>query len=148
MKASSDIKTDFSCGIIPVLVDDVGGRRYLLIQHKAGHWGFPKGHPKPNETPVDTALRELAEETGITQCHLIEKPAFVEHYISTKQSGVAVFKTVTFYIGYVDSDQVTTPPDEILASAWGDNKQTRDRITYEESKSLLDQIELYFQTRR
>ena len=29
------------------------------------HWGFPKGHIEPGETPEAAALREIAEETGI-----------------------------------------------------------------------------------
>ena len=28
-------------------------------------WSFPKGHQEANETPVETARREVLEETGI-----------------------------------------------------------------------------------
>ena len=39
-------------------------RLFLLIQHQAGHWAFPKGHANPGESPAETARREFAEETG------------------------------------------------------------------------------------
>jgi len=39
---------------------------YLVISSSDGaHWVFPKGHIEPNESPAETALRELREEAGI-----------------------------------------------------------------------------------
>ena len=39
---------------------------YLVISSSDGaHWVFPKGHIEPNESPEETALRELREEAGI-----------------------------------------------------------------------------------
>ena len=38
----------------------------LLIRHrKGGHWSFPKGHVEGTETEVETAKREIKEETAI-----------------------------------------------------------------------------------
>jgi 8-oxo-dGTP pyrophosphatase MutT (NUDIX family) len=40
--------------------------RVLLLKHKKlGVWLYPGGHMEPNETPLDTALRETEEETGM-----------------------------------------------------------------------------------
>jgi len=45
--------------------DTPKGFRWLLLRaSKHGEWGFPKGHQDPGETPVQTALRECAEECG------------------------------------------------------------------------------------
>ena len=49
-----------------VLIDSA--RRVLLREptnHFSGYvWTFPKGGPQPGETPEQTALREVLEETG------------------------------------------------------------------------------------
>ncbi len=37
----------------------------LLLRDRNGYWVFPKGHVEPGETPEQTAVREVAEETGI-----------------------------------------------------------------------------------
>jgi hypothetical protein len=54
-----------SCGAV-VFRDIKGEIRYLLIKNRrSAHWGFPKGHIEMGETPQQTAMREVLEETGI-----------------------------------------------------------------------------------
>ena len=55
---------EFSYGIIPFKYDS-HGVKVLLIQHLCGHWAFPKGGAELNEHPIDTAQRELKEETNL-----------------------------------------------------------------------------------
>ncbi len=40
---------------------------FLLIRDSYKNWGFPKGHVEKDEAPDAAALREVAEETGLTQ---------------------------------------------------------------------------------
>lgn len=45
------------------LVEDGEGR--LLMIFRRGKWDLPKGHVDPGETPLQAAVREVCEETGV-----------------------------------------------------------------------------------
>lgn len=51
-----------SCGVVIV-----NPHRELLLCHVTGHdhWDLPKGGRNPGETPLQAALRETTEETGL-----------------------------------------------------------------------------------
>ena len=54
-----------SCGAI-VYRRFHGNIEILLIKHiNSGHWSFPKGHVEGDETELETARREIKEETGL-----------------------------------------------------------------------------------
>ena len=54
-----------SCGVLPWRMTE-NGREYLIVfQHASQCWSLPKGHIEAGETETETALRELAEETGL-----------------------------------------------------------------------------------
>ncbi len=131
--------TDASFGIIPIH-DQAGARRFLLVHQKKGHWGFPKGHAEPGETPTQTALRELAEETGIESVRLIGGDCFVERYSFLTKKCERVDKTVTFFIGLVDDPKVTVQPEEVKDFAWLPADQARDRLTFPEARELLARV--------
>lgn len=58
------MKIEKSCGAI-VFRRDHGKLLYLVLQHTAGHWSFPKGHIEEGETETETAQREILEESGL-----------------------------------------------------------------------------------
>ena len=129
--------TDRSCGVIPVFMKD-GQRQYLLVRHGQGHWGFPKGHVENDETPQQTARRELAEETGIQNLKLLDEPALHEHYYLSNKDGRRVRKDVTYFIGLVEDPAVRPCPGEISACQWGTVQDTRERLAFAKTRQLLE----------
>ncbi len=57
--------TEKSCGAV-VFTKENGQIKYVIIRSKEGFYGFPKGHMEGIETEIQTALREVAEETGLS----------------------------------------------------------------------------------
>lgn len=48
---------------LEILISHPGGPKYA--KKDAGHWTIPKGGRDPDESELDTALREFREETGL-----------------------------------------------------------------------------------
>ncbi len=52
----------------------------VLIEQHGNSWSFPKGGIEAGETELDAAIREIYEETGLKDIHLIEKLGSYERY--------------------------------------------------------------------
>lgn len=120
-----------SAGVIPIYEES---GKILLVQHRAGHWGFPKGHVEKGENIQQAALRELQEETGLTKVDLQVEP-IVKKYVFEK-NGKQVEKIVSYFVGVVDTKDVTIGQNEIQAFAWLPYEEVCERLTY--SKDVLE----------
>lgn len=143
---------DEAFGIIPVFKEVDGGLSFLLIKHKAGHWSFPKGHADPGETIMETARRELFEETGIREIDIIEDKTFSERYESViKKTGETCDKTVTFFVGFVMSKEIATPEnfqEEIPEARWVEAENVVNQLTYLEAKEIFRQVYEFLQSEK
>lgn len=126
-----------SYGIIP-LKKVSGEWQALLIHREKGFWEFPKGHAEEGESSLETACRELTEETGLTLVNLLEEQPYQMHYNFFYQ-GEAVDKTVFYYLGEVDGE-ITLQNQEVVDSCWVPWKKVRDFLTYDNLKELVDRI--------
>jgi 8-oxo-dGTP pyrophosphatase MutT (NUDIX family) len=92
------LEREFSAG--GVLIKRIKGRPHLAAIRPQGKpegvWALPKGNLDPGEKPVETALREVWEETGV-RGKLVEKLGDVK-YTYTRRNGLRVFKVVSFYL--------------------------------------------------
>ena len=91
------MKREFSAG--GVLVRTVRARPHVAAIRPQGKppgiWVLPKGNIDPGETPAETALREVLEETGV-EGRLVEKLGDVKYVYSW--DGVRIFKVVSFFL--------------------------------------------------
>lgn len=126
-----------SCGIIPFRQNG-NSREYLLIQHNAGHWGFPKGHKNPGETDLATAQRELLEETGLKIDKVFATHPFVEDYFY-KRDKKTVHKTVTYFAALVRG-KVKIQEEELKSYAWLQYRSAYNRVPYPEMKNIVKKV--------
>src|SRR5947209_7032624 len=91
------VRREFSAG--GVLVRRLRGGWVMAAIRPGGKepgvWALPKGLIGDGERPEETALREVAEETGV-EARLVEKLGDIR-YVYT-WSGERVFKVVSFYL--------------------------------------------------
>jgi 8-oxo-dGTP pyrophosphatase MutT (NUDIX family) len=91
------VKREFSAG--GVLVRRLQGRWWLAAIRPNGKpegvWALPKGLIDAGETGAATAVREVAEETGLAVT-LVEKLGDVRYVYS--RGGERIFKVVSFFL--------------------------------------------------
>jgi bis(5'-nucleosidyl)-tetraphosphatase len=133
-------------GIVPIFSTEAD-TLFLLIQHQAGHWAFPKGHANPGESPAETARREFQEETGISDFQMLDEPSFTEHYSFVKD-GERIEKTVTYFLGFVNSREVVLQVEEIQNSAWVSFEEAVKLITFDANRLMFAEVKAYLDSRK
>ena len=125
-----------SCGIVLFHSDD-----FLVIQHSTesnkveGHWDFPKGHIENNETELETATRELHEETGIDNFRLIDNFRHKITYNVNKNSKV-IPKEVIFFLAESFTKSIKLSSEHQNYN-WLNFDLAHDRLTYANAKDVL-----------
>ncbi|MBS0630040.1 MAG: NUDIX domain-containing protein [Verrucomicrobia bacterium] len=127
-----------SFGIIP-LQAATDGWMVFLIQHRgANHWGFPKGKGNPGEKPLESASRELFEETGLNVEKILQQEPFSEEYAFTRR-GKVVNKKV-FYFPAVVFGELNLQENEIQDGKWVPLEEAEAHVTFEESKKICKKL--------
>jgi len=136
---------DKSVGVVPVFKDNNEEDLFLIVLHKAGHWAFPKGHPKTGESILDTAKRELYEETGIKNVKIENGKEFSEQYFFDEDNQTYK-KTVQYFVGFTPDKETNTPDEfkqEIKQTKWLNYTEAVKTLTFKESRKLLDEVKKY-----
>ena len=104
------MRREFSAG--GVLVRRLRGRWMVAAIRPAGRpsglWALPKGQIDEGETGEETALREIAEETGATG-RSIGKLGDVRYWFNWE--GERIFKVVSFFLVRYESGKLGEIPE-------------------------------------
>ena len=127
-----------SCGAV-VFRDIKGEVKYLLIKNRrSAHWGFPKGHIEPGESKIDTAIREVMEETGLKINIYPDFCEFSEYTIQGRiEKAVAIFLAETTQLDY------TLQVEEIEECGWFTFEDAMQTLNYENDKRILIKAKRY-----
>lgn len=127
------MKTEKSCGAVVFTRTD-GEARYLLIRNMEGIYGFPKGHMEGDETEIETALREVKEETGIVVSLLPGFRTEDSHPIPGKPD---TLKYIVYFLGFYENQTPEFQKDELTSAALYAYDEAMRLFQYESSKRIL-----------
>ena len=130
-----------SCGIVLF-----HSKYFLLIQHsvklgESDHWDFPKGHIEGNETELETASRELEEETGIREFRLVDGFKEKISYNIHRDSKV-IPKEVTFFLAESPTKKVKLS-SEHQNYKWLNFSSAHNQLTYSNAKEVLVKAKIF-----
>src|ERR1700733_6959575 len=101
---------------------------------------LPKGLVDAGEKPLEAALREVREETGVT-ASLVTKLADIKYvYVRTWGDGARVFKIVSFYLLRYESGRINNiSPDmriEVARARWVPLADAASLLAYRGEKQM------------
>ena len=121
-----------SCGAI-VYRRFHGNIEILLIKHiNSGHWSFPKGHVENGETEMETAKREIMEETSID---VIIDPTFRETVTYSPRRDTN--KIVVYFLAKAKNVDFSPQEDEIAEIKWVDIVHAANVLSYGNDKIIV-----------
>ena len=101
------MKKEKSCGAVTFCFRD--NVIYYLIEHMAlGHYSLPKGHVEENETEIETAKREIKEETNL---EVIIDNNFRQVITYSPYEGI--IKDVVFFVAEIKSGDIISQLSEV-----------------------------------
>jgi len=114
-----------SCGAI-VFTRRKGELLFVIVQEQAGAYSFPKGHMEGDETEMETARREVFEETGLSPEFLTGFRRQDEYHLAEKPG---TWKRVTYFLAEFG--------DEPLIPREGEIKRIQ-LLPYEQAVTLFE----------
>lgn len=137
------MRAEKSCGAV-VFTRVNGQPRYLLVQNPHGVYGFPKGHTEGTETELETAIREIREETGLQVDFL---PGFraADLYPSPVMQGH--MKQVVYFLAEFAQQEYCLQPGEIIGGGLYSFAEAMDLLQFAGVRRILREANDFLQAK-
>ena len=122
-----------------VVVRDGDGLEVCLIR-PAGRsvWGLPKGGVEAGESYADTAVREVAEETGIDG--VVERQiGAIDYSFYSRQDGGRIHKTVHYFLVRAVGGDTAHHDHEVSEARWMTLDDALGAMTYPNEREIVRQ---------
>ena len=130
-----DVRDETSAGGVVFRVDD-GQPLYLLIRDSYQNWGFPKGHLEMGELAEAAALREVSEETGLSDLSLRGAIETIDWFFRFR--GQLIHKVCHFFL--MQTQESSTLPQRaegITACKWSPYEDATTLVSYANAREVL-----------
>ena len=135
MTASDGVKVETCAGGV-VLRTLEGVVHALLIRDPYKKWGLPKGHTEGGESPPETALREVGEETGLEDLELGAELVTIDWHFHA--GGRRIHKFATFFLMYSEvGEPVPERGSGITDCEWVPLERAHEKISYGNAREVM-----------
>ena len=101
-------------------------------------WSLPKGHIEEGETPEQAAIREVAEETGITS-EIERSLGVIDFWFMA--GGKRIHKTVHHYLFRESGGLLAAQETEVDEVAWFPLSEIIEKLAYPDEKKLISRTQ-------
>ncbi len=136
-----------SCGAVVFRNERKNGKfqRYvLMIKHSVySHHSFPKGHVEEGENELQTAEREVFEETAV-RIHISEKFRQPVHY----KPKPGVQKEVVYFLAFTRQEEIKPRPGEVAQVEWIPVEKATALLAHDNDKRVFAMATEYVENMR
>ena len=100
-------------------------------------WLLPKGHVETGETNEEAAIREVAEETGIT-ASILAPLGVIDFWFMTPNQ--RIHKTVHHYLLQAIGGELSDTDIEVVEVAWVPLAEVRAKLRYPDERKLITKV--------
>jgi len=135
---STGVRDEFSAGGVVYRHGAEGVEVVLVGRRRERLWALPKGKPDGDETPEQTALREVREETGLEA--RIEQQLGEVTYWYTGPDGLRVHKRVVYFLMEVVGGDVAVHDREFDDVVWVHLSEAERLLTHRNQLHILRRV--------
>ncbi|OBI14438.1 DNA mismatch repair protein MutT [Mycobacterium sp. E2462] len=140
-RAPDQLRTVHETSAGGLVIDGIDGPRDAQVAALIGRvdrrgrmlWSLPKGHIEQGETAEQTAIREVAEETGI-RGSVLAALGRIDYWFVT--DGRRVHKTVHHYLMRFSGGELSDEDVEVAEVAWVPIRELPSRLAYADERRL------------
>ena len=134
------LKTQVSSGGVIFRRYD-GSIEVAMVAVKGGNvWCLPKGLIDVGEVPEKTAIREVAEETGL-KGRIIEKLGEITYWYYIKEENIKCRKTVHFFLMEYEGGDVSNHDWEVDDASWFPIDEAIEKAGYKSEREMIKKAE-------
>ncbi len=118
----------------------VNPKGYVVVVNQNGRsWSLPKGHIEKNEDAKTAAIREVEEETGITQLEFVADLGSYDRYRIGKDGDEdqSELKTITMFLCKTNQKHLQPTDPENPEARWVKPDQVADLLTHAKDKEFF-----------
>ena len=120
----------------------------LVVNQNGTSWSLPKGHVDPGEEPLQAAIREITEESGISDLHFLRVLGAYGRFKLGKNTGEdkQEWKVLLFFLFKTKQNELNPKDPHHPQARWVHPDEVEALLTHPKDKafykSIRDQINI------
>jgi 8-oxo-dGTP pyrophosphatase MutT (NUDIX family) len=116
--------------------------KILVVNQRGRSWSLPKGHIDGGETSVETAKREISEESGISNLVLVKDFGSYERFKMAKDNSddKSELEEIQMFL-FETEEEFLKPTDKDNPEArWVEKEKVMDLLTHPKDKEFFKKV--------